>query len=43
VPEWTIETVKEGVRTAKEPIQRGVKETPASSRQPDYPKDWRRY
>jgi membrane protein implicated in regulation of membrane protease activity len=43
VPERTMETVKEDVQTAKEAIQRGVKETPDSSQQPDYYERWRRY
>lgn len=43
VPERTMETVKEDVQTAKEAIQRGVKETPEPSGPPDYGERWRRY
>ncbi len=42
VPELTVETVKEDVQTAKDSLQRGVKESPGSSSS-DYRQQWRRY
>ncbi len=42
VPERTVETVKEDVQTAKDSLQRGVKESPGSSSS-DYRQQWRRY
>jgi uncharacterized membrane protein YqjE len=41
VPERTVEAVKEDVQTAKDSLQRGVKETPSDSS--DYAERWRRY